>query len=114
MGVLREGRTRLTSGTRPLVALTNATKSEIEGKSQLPQLQSKQLISPCAKVTLLRNVYFALYYSHAANSFSTNFLSVNDSDRATAPIIVAASFSASASVNPCDSMYFTKPLNTFS
>jgi len=59
MGVLREGRTRLTSDTRPLVAVANATKRKIEGKFQLSQLQSKQFISPCAKVTLLRNIYFA-------------------------------------------------------
>ena len=45
--------------SRPLVAVANVTKSKIEGKFQLPQLKSKQLISPCAKVTLLRNVYFA-------------------------------------------------------
>jgi hypothetical protein len=47
-------------GSRPLVAVANATKSKIKGKFQLPQLKSEQLISPCAKVTLLRNVYFAL------------------------------------------------------
>ncbi|TLX48069.1 hypothetical protein C1E24_04510 [Pseudoalteromonas phenolica] len=48
-----------TGGSLPLVVVANATKSQIVGKFQLSQLQSKQLISPFAKVTLLRKVYFA-------------------------------------------------------